>query len=86
MIYRTGEGGLFKKWKSDLELSMKHRNDYFVRKHEHVPFTIEDLLPAFYVLGIGWSLATFVFVFEHVSIKRFLWFSNCFSENTSRSM
>lgn len=63
-ITHAGEGGLFKKWASDLEIKMKGRGEYLVNKHMLKPLKIEDMVPAFYVLATGWFVSGIAFVIE----------------------
>lgn len=78
-ITRSGEGGLYMKWASDLELAMKSRGQYIITKHTLKPLKVKDVIPAFYILVIGWSAATIAFVCELIYSTRCLNNGQCFN-------
>lgn len=69
IVCRTHEAGLRKKWLTDFALGLNTRSEYLVKKYMRAPLTLLEMVPAFYILIVGWSLASVVFVMELIVYK-----------------
>lgn len=61
---------MFEKWDVDAQLTIKDRGAYLISKNVRAPLQYKDMLPAYYILGIGWSLAVIVFIGELLTFRR----------------
>lgn len=66
MVYQAGETGLLGKWRSDWEQSGENSGEYLTKSYSIAALSVGDMLPAFYVLVLGWMLAIVVFSTELV--------------------
>lgn len=63
-IFRAGEAGLLKKWVSDFARLLKDRDEYFVKKYTRAPLKFEEIVPVFYILAVGLTIAFLTFLTE----------------------
>lgn len=64
MVYQAGESGLLTKWRSDWEQNGGNRGEYLSRSYSIAALSISDMVPAFYILVLGWILAIVGFGIE----------------------